>query len=113
MRREFTEDGWRFRVTKYRSTGRVLVQFYDDTLLDPAVEDVHRVEVQDPKRVEERETWSFGPLSGSKHVEIPYEDDEEKVEAAMEQAWSKIESIDENPSETFDSAVRNARGTYD
>jgi hypothetical protein len=85
------------------------VQFYDDTLLSPSVEDVHRVEVEDPKRVEERETWSIGPFSGTKRVEIPYEDESEKVESAMEQAWSKIEDIDKNPSERFDNAVRGAR----
>jgi len=114
MRREFVEDGWRFRVRERNLHGEppeVIVQFYDDTLYRPEVDDVFRVEEEATKEVDyEHEHRLFGyTLWTSEKTKTVRRDIDETVEIAMERAWEKIEQIDQSPSEQFNEAVTGAR----
>lgn len=115
MRREFTEDGWRFRVTVHgrgnNPTQRVKVQFHDNTLHNPAVEDVHSIEDTRVGRREEETERGIGPLTwtSTKTVKDPDElpDIEDHVSEAMDKAWDRIEQIEESPSQKVDRAINN------
>jgi len=113
MKREFVENGWRFRVTKmelYDYT-EVRVQFYDNSLNSPSVDDVFSV--TESTEYEETVTKERAFLG---HTLWTYQDTEKRwrsvedtVEAAMDRAWDKIAEIDESPSETFEKAVTEGR----
>jgi len=112
MRREFTEDGWRFRVTVHTSDymeDRVKVQFYDNTIHRPEVEDVYSLEVTPPKTTEtyENELFSIGPWSftTTETREVPYEDTDEMVEDGLDRAWERIETIEQSPSQQLDETL--------
>lgn len=115
MRREFVEDGWRFRVTKRGTISnptKIIVQFYDNTLHNPEVDDVYRVEetVEETVAVEKERTLFGRTLWTYEDTETRTRSIEDTVEIAMERAWEKIDQIDENPSERFDDAVDSVRG---
>lgn len=116
MHRRFTEDGWQFDITvrDMLDPREVRVRFYDDSLVDPSTSDVYKVEVRPPKTYEKKEVerFSLGPWSWTttKEVPVPYEDIAKQVEDAIEQAWDRIEEIDEHPSEQLDRGIQEARG---